>query len=127
MPTITTLLLMTITITLTVAILPRIYGASIKAEELFLEQEIGLLRELLAEQNAWVLRHLGCGLGALALVWIAKTCPGMEVPGQLAEAMAIYAASSLLFAGLESLLAQKIARILAVVPVKVGVRERGQR
>ena len=127
MPTITTLLLMTVTITLTVAILPRIYLASIRAEELFLEQEIGLLRELLAEHNAWVVRHLGCGLGALALVWIAKTSPGMEVPGLLAEAMAIYAASSLFFAGLESLLAQKITRILAAVPVKAGARERDQR
>jgi hypothetical protein len=127
MPTIITLLLMTVTIALAVTVLPRIYVAFIKAEELHLVQERGLLRELLAEQNAWMMRHLGCGLGALALVWLAKTSPGMGVPGPLSVALAMYAASSLFFAGLESLLAQKISRLLAEFPIKVRAREQDQR
>ena len=41
----------------------------------------------------------------------------------LAGAMAIYAASSLLFAALESLLAQKISRILSSAQVRVKERD----
>jgi Na+/H+-dicarboxylate symporter len=127
MPTIITLLLVIITIILAVTILLRIYWAFAKAEELYLEQELEQMQELMAEQNNWVLRHLGCGLGAFALVWVAKTSPGMEVSSPLAVAMAIYAAGSLLFAGVESLLAQKISHFLADVPVKVRDGGRDQR
>ena len=127
MPTITILLLMAITIILSMTILLRIYWAFAKAEELYLEQERELLQELMAEQNDWVLRHLGCGMGAFALVWITKSFPGMELPDTLAKAVAIYAASSLLFAGVESLLARKISQIFAEVPVNVRARERDQR
>ena len=114
---------MTVTMSMTLAMIPRLYWAFVKAEELYLEQEMGQLQELLEQQNSWVSRNLGCGMGAFILVWFAKTTPGMEVPRSLAGAMAIYAASSLLFAALESLLAQKISRILSSAQVRVKERD----
>jgi len=121
---ITSLILMTVTLILALSMIPRFYWACHWAAKLEMEQDHESLRELLAEQNAWILRHLGCGLGAIVLVWMAKTLPGMDVPDSLAELMAIYAASTLFFSALESLLAQRIALSLARVPV--GVRERDQ-
>ena len=120
MTTLTAILLMTVTLTMTVSVVCTIYGTLVKVEDLYLAQETELLQELLCQRNAWVVRHLGCGLGALTLVWIAKTIPGMEVPSQLAQATGIYAASSLLFSLLESLLAQKISHLLAGSPVQAG-------
>ena len=124
MTMITAMLLMTVALVMTVATMPRIYLAFHKAGELDLSREHRLLRELLAQRNSWALRHLGLGLAALLMIWIAKSAPGMEVPEPLAAAMAIYAASSLLAAVLESVLAQRIDRMLASVPV--SVREQDQ-
>ena len=120
--TMITAMMMTVTMLVTVTVVPGIYWASNEAEELYLEQEMELLRDLLEQRNAWVLRHLGCALGALMLAWIAQSSPGLEVPAQLADALAAYLVSSLLFAVLESLVAQKIFRMLASVPVRVSGR-----
>lgn len=120
-----TAMMINITITMVVIMVPGIFYKSIKADELWRMKERELLRELLVERNGWVLRHLGCGLGALLLIWMAKTSPGMEVPNSLTSAAAIYATISLLFSILKSMLAQRIAGLLAAVPVRVKVRDRG--
>ena len=118
MTTITTMIL--ITLTMTLAMVPRIYWSFLKAEELVLERE--KMREFRA-QRAWVLRHVRCSLVSLVFVWAAMTFTGLAVPGALAAAVAIYAASSLLFVILESMLAQKIDDILASVSVRVNARD----
>jgi hypothetical protein len=123
MTMISAMLLMTVTLIMLVGMVPRIHVAYLKAVELEQEQEYESLRELQVERNAWSLRYLVFGFTASLLVWIAKTSPGMEVPEPMAEAMAIYAASSLIFAELESLLAQRIARGLVGVPVRVKERD----
>jgi len=119
----TEMLLMTITLFLIATILPRIYWAFAKVEELHHEQNTEQLEEFLVERNAWVLRHLACGVGAIILIWISKTGPGMEVSSSLIVALGVYAACSLFFAALESLLAHKIHRIMFEVAVKVRMRD----
>jgi hypothetical protein len=121
--TMMTAMMMTITLTMTAIMAPRIYHAFLEAEMLCLEEDLESLRELLVERNSWVLRHLGCGFTALALIWMVMTSSELEVPGPTAAAMAIYATSSLVFAVLESLLAQKIAGFLSAVPVRVKLHD----
>lgn len=111
-------LMMAIIVLLNVTMLPRIYWNWLKADDLYSEQKAGELQELLRGRNEWVLRHLGCGTGAFILVWVAKTVPGMAVAVPEAEALSIYVISSLLFAFLESMLAQKIVRLQASLPVR---------
>jgi len=108
------------TLIMTVAMVPRIYWALVRAGELGLEQD--RMQKLLCQRD-WVLRHQRCSLVALFLIWTAKACPGLEVPPLLAAAITSYAASSLLLVVLQSLLAQKTDGILASVPVRVRVRD----
>ena len=90
-----------------------------------LEWEVKVLWGLLEERNAWVLRHFRLGLGALVLIWLSQCFSGMEIPVQVIAALAIYAVSSLNFAILETLLAQRITSMLASIPAPI--RERAQR
>jgi hypothetical protein len=101
---------------------PKIYTSFIDAKLLYLEEELELLRELQSERNDCMLRHLFCGLGTVFLVWIVKGAPELEVPNQMAPAMAVYATASLFFALLESLLAHKIEAWIAAAPPRVGVQ-----
>lgn len=113
----------TITLAMITVMVPKIYHAFLVAELLFLDEELELLRDLLAERNEWMLRHLGCGLGAMILIWVVMNAPGLEDPSQVTSATAVYASCSLLFAVLESLLAQKISGLLATVPARVKVQD----
>jgi hypothetical protein len=114
MTTITAVMLMTLA--MTVALVPKTYWSYIMK---------GRPAELqtIQEQRGWVLRHLRCSLVVLVLVWMAMAYPAIEVPGALAAAAAIYAASSLLLVVLESLLAQRIDGMLESAPVRVRVRD----
>ena len=118
MTTITAMML--ITLTMALAMVPKIYWSVLRAEELVLERE--KMREFRA-QRAWVLRHVRCSLVSLVFVWTAMTFTGLAVPAALAAAIAIYAASSLLFVILEGMLAQRIDGILASVSVRVRTRD----
>jgi hypothetical protein len=106
-------------------LVPKIYHAFLEAELLSLEQEEESLREFQAERNMWVLRHLCCGSIALFLLWMVKTSTEMAVSSPMEAAITIYAASSLVFAVLESLVAQKIAGFLAAVPVRAKLPNQG--
>jgi hypothetical protein len=120
-----TAIMLTVMLTMAVAIVPRIYCAFIQAEESYQYLEVRLLWELLEERKVWVLRHFRLGLGALILIWISQSFSGMEIPFQLTAALAIYTVSSLNFAILETLLAQRITSMLASIPAPI--RERAQR
>lgn len=119
-----TALMATVTLTMTAVMAPRVYLSWLVAEERCLEGEIEELQALLAEQNNWVKRHFGCGAAAMAMIWMVKTSQhDLEVPASMAMALGAYAVISMIFAVLESLVAQKIATFLQTVPIPVEVRE----
>ena len=120
-----TAIMITVMLVMAVTIVPRVYCAFIEAENSYQEWEVRQLWVLLEERNAWVLRHFRLGLGALVLIWLSQCFSGMEIPVQLTAALAIYAVSSLNFAILETLLAQRITSMLASIPAPI--RERAQR
>jgi hypothetical protein len=111
--------IMLTTLTLTIALVPRIYWTFIKHEGTCLEQ--GKTQELHLKRGC-VLLHLRFSLAALVLIWVALSFPGVEVPKPLAAAISVYAASALLLVVLESLLARRIDGLFASVPVRVSVR-----
>lgn len=102
---------------------PKIYCAFIDAKLLYLEEELELLRELRLERNDCMLHHLGCALAAMLLLWMVKSSPELTVPNQMTPALGIYAAASLLYALLESLLVHKIEGWLVAGPARMGVRD----
>ncbi|HBA88839.1 MAG TPA: hypothetical protein DCZ75_12910 [Geobacter sp.] len=122
-----TAMMMTVTLTMTAVMVPRIYMSWMLAEERCIEGEIEPLLELLAEQNSWVLRQFGCGAIAFALIWMVRTSQhDLEIPAAMEAALAIYTAISMVFAVLESLIAQRISDFISCVPgsaVTVKIRE----
>lgn len=120
-----TALMLTVMVVMAVTIVPRVYCAFSEAERSYQEWEVKVLWGLLEERNAWVLRHFRLGLGALVLIWLSQCFSGMEIPVQVIAALAIYAVTSLNFAILETLLAQRITSMLASIPAPI--RERAQR
>jgi len=118
--TVATIIIAMVVIMVTV---PKIYGAFIDAKLLFLEDELELLRELRLERNDCMLHHLGCGLAAMLLLWMVKSSPELTVPNQMTPALAIYAAGSLFYALLESLLVHKIEGWLVARPARMEVQD----
>ena len=112
------LLLITVTIILNIVIVPSVYWGLVRAKQLEREQEREQLLELLAQRNGGVIRHFGLGIGAVVMVWWVQANQRMDVHPMLIETMVVYAVNTMLFAVLESLLAQKIARVLLWVPEK---------
>jgi len=119
-----TAMMMTVTLTMTAVMVPRIYMSWMLAEEQCIEGELEPLMELLAEQNNWVKRQFGCGALAFAMIWMVKNSQhDLEIPASMAAALAAYAAISMILAILESLVAQKISAFIEGVPVAVKIRE----
>jgi len=118
-----TAMIMTVTLTMTAVMVPRIYMSWMMAEERCVEGELEPLMELLAEQNSWVKRQFGCGAMAFAMIWMVKTSQhDLEIPASMAAALASYAAISLVLAVLESLIAQKISGFIEGVPAAAKIR-----
>ncbi|TSK08782.1 MAG: hypothetical protein FPO08_05635 [Geobacter sp.] len=110
-------LMMSVTMIMTAVMLPRIYFSWITAQHCD-EAEIAQLEQLLAEQNRWIWRHFGCATLAVAMIWMAHNSPNdLGIPASMEMTLACYATVSLFFAVLESLIAQKVAAYLALVPV----------
>lgn len=113
----------TVTLIMTAVMVPRIYLSWITAEERCAEGEVEPLRELLEEQNRWVMRQLGGGAAALALILMVRTSPhDLEIPGAMAVALAAYAVISMGFAVCESLVAWKLSSSLQHMPVAVRAK-----
>lgn len=112
----------TIFLSMSVLILPKMYLASVNAEALYDEEDSELLHALLEQRNDWIVRHLACAIGALIVVWMMQNTPGVAVNEMIAAALGMYAGGSLLFAALESLLALKISGLLETMPARVPVR-----
>lgn len=117
-----TVTMIVIAMIMAVITIPKIYYAFIDAKLLFLEEELELLREHQSERSECMLRHLGCGLGAILLIWVVKGAPDLAVPNQMAPAVAIFAAGSLFCALLESLLVHKIDEWLHAPQPRVEIQ-----
>jgi hypothetical protein len=111
---------MLLTLTLIVAMVPRIYWTFIWKEDSCLEQET---LQKLQEEPVWILRHLRFSFALLVLVRIPAVLAGFEVPEPLVIAAASYVASSLLFVILEGVLAQRIEVILARTQESIRVQD----
>ncbi|WP_224982751.1 hypothetical protein [Geomonas agri] len=117
-------LMMTVTMTMTAVMLPRIYMSWIVAERYFLEGEIEQLMQLLIEQNNWVWRQFGCGAVAVAMIWMVRNSQhDLSIPASMEATLAVYATISLVFAILESLVAQRVSGFLALVPAPVKIAD----
>ncbi|MBJ6751312.1 hypothetical protein [Geomonas anaerohicana] len=117
-------LMMTVTMTMTAVMLPRIYMSWIMAERCFLEGEIEQLMQLLVEQKNWVWRQFGCGAVAVAMIWMVRHSQhDLSIPASMEATLAIYATISLVFAILESLVAQRVSTFLALVPAPAKIAE----
>lgn len=119
--TISTAMMLTVTLTMTAVMVPRIYLAWITAESHAIEGEVEALQALLAEQNRWIGRQFFCGAASLAMLVMVKTSRhDLEIPAAMATALAAYSVISMLFAVFESLVAQRISRYLRQVPAQAG-------
>ncbi|MBJ6723298.1 hypothetical protein [Geomesophilobacter sediminis] len=117
-------IMMTITLTILVIMVPRMYMSWMKAAQLNEERDAERLAELLADQNDWINRFFSCGVAGLGLVWLLMSHQGPGVPAALTDSIALYVTVTLLLAIAESFLAQKVAGLLRTIPVRVKVREK---
>lgn len=113
-------LMLTMAILITMA--PRIVFAWFQFSELVADKNREGLLALLRQQNGWVVRDFICATFGVALVVLMKTVPNLDQPEHLAVVTAGYVMISFIFALTESLLAQKIARLLRGVtaPTKLS-------
>jgi len=109
--TILTSIMLTVTVTAALIMIPRVYGSWLQIMESAEAGDIDKLISLQAQQNSWVIRHFICALLALALVIGMKYCPDMGAPEQMFGVTAAYSALSFVLAFIESILAQKISTL----------------
>lgn len=125
---ISTAMMVTVTLTMTAVMVPRIYLAWVLADAYCLEGEVDALRHLLAEQNRWIGRQFFCGSAALAMLLMVKLSPhDLSIPAAMTTVLGVYSVIALLLAVFESLVAQKAYTYLRRVPVCVKVDDKGKR
>lgn len=122
--TASTALMMTVTFTMTCMMIPRMYWAWLRSEELFVEGELWRLRLLQAEQNGWVRRHLGYGALLLLLAWLSRH-GAVELPQETTAVLAVYSAVSLVFAVIDSVVALRIEVFTQMIPAIPAKMEEG--
>ncbi len=103
--------MLTVTVTLILVMIPRIYGSWLQIMESAEVGDIDKLITMQAEQNNWVIRHFICALVALALVFGLEYCPDLGATEQMVEVIVVYSALSFVLAFIESILAQKISSL----------------
>ncbi|OHB26002.1 MAG: hypothetical protein A2X79_02550 [Desulfuromonadaceae bacterium GWB2_53_15] len=107
-------IMLTVTLIAPLIIAPKIDAHWMDFEIFVQEGNRENLHLLLKQINSWVMRHLACALIAVLLVAVLKYAPTLlEQPEQLATITGIYAIISIIFAFIESLLAQEIYNLTA--------------
>ncbi len=107
--TMLTSIMVMLSVTLVLIMVPRIYGSWLLLKESAEEGDLDRLNDLQNQHNEWIIRHLCMALLALGFVVVIKYLPELEAYSQTASATAVYSFISLTFAIVESLLAQKIS------------------
>jgi hypothetical protein len=77
------------------------------------EGDENTMRQLVAEQNAWILRHGICVVAALIMVASIRYLPGGDDFAILAGSITTYAIMSFIFAFIESVMAQWLENRMA--------------
>lgn len=115
--------MLTVTVTVTLIMIPRIYGSWLQIMESAEAGDIDKLIALQAQQNSWVIRHFICALLALALVICLQYCPDLGAEEQILGVTAAYSALSFVLAFIESIPAQKISNLSMSLmqPLKEGL------
>ncbi len=103
--------------TLTVIMPPRMFYNWMQFNAYRREAELEQLIALQCTENQWTIRHLICAFAAIVMVAYLKLHPTMESTEQLSAITATYAVISTLFAVTESLIAQKIAKVVTAANV----------
>ncbi|UFS68580.1 hypothetical protein LPW11_11695 [Geomonas sp. RF6] len=111
-----TVLILAMTFIMTVVMAPRIYWAWLTAEILFAEGEARALRLLQRQQNEWAALHLGCGILVVLMIWVVKQM-APDAPESVCAVLALYAGTSFFYAVLESMLALKVEKLSATIPM----------
>ncbi|GFO54545.1 hypothetical protein GMSM_15520 [Geomonas sp. Red276] len=116
-------MMITVTFTTFVIMVPRMYIAWLNAEWMIEEEEVELMKVLLEMEQDWVKRHVGSAIaGVVVAIILSRFQDGDVSPSTLTRCVGIYATSALVLAVAESLIAQKIGHWLDEIPVKVKVR-----
>ena len=92
-----------------------------KLRETCEEEEIGSLQELIRNKRAWINRHLLCAVYGVILVVAIKLSPSLEEFDLLAGLFAAHIIFSMIFAFIESLLAQRITNAVQVRTVTANI------
>jgi len=122
-----TFLVVAMTFIMTLVMALKLYRTTILIDLLYEGGYALVLRLVQEKQNKWVLVHLGCGIAVFLVTWLfRKYIP--EAPESASVALALYAGFSFLYAVLESVLAYRIDKICATMPVPTdaGVDGKGR-
>jgi hypothetical protein len=111
-------MMLAVTATLIIIMLPKMYGDWLKYAEFRREGAPEQLHCLQASGNVWIARHLGCSLLAIAMIGIIQRRPELTGHAPLAGITAAYAVASMLCAVAESLFAWKVANVAAMARVR---------
>lgn len=118
-----TALMMSVTLTITTMMAPRMYYSWIRGERLCVEGDLEKLWDLLDEQNDWTRRHLSCGVFATGVIWLVQQSQNAHLVSSLVGVMGFYAVVCFIFAIVESVIAQKVTVCIAQVPIAVKVSQ----
>lgn len=125
--TILTSIMVMLTVTLVMIMVPRIYSNRLQFREYAEEGDIDKLIELQAQHNQWIVRHLCMALLALGFVTTMKYLPELEIYSQTAVATAAYSVISFILAFVESIMAQKISGYASSILQPVKEQRKNQR
>ena len=106
-----------LTITIAGLMIPRMLLDWQRFRECLLEQDNSGVRRLIADQNAWMIRHGVCATAAIMMVVGIKLIPEIHHFASLADVTAVYAVLTLAMALVESFLAQYFASAFAAARI----------
>ncbi len=108
-----------ITVSVAALLIPRMMIDWQRCREFLRDRDEAALRQFLAEQRQWIVRHGICAAGAIGMVAVITCAPGMAAFEKLAGMMTAYGMMTLTFMFIESLLAQRAESLLQARPAPV--------
>lgn len=105
-----------LTISVAALLIPRMMIDWQRCGEFIREGDEEALRQFVAEQKLWIVRHGICAAGATGLVAVITCAPGMAPFQKLSGIVTAYGMMTLIFTFVESLLAQRAENLLQARP-----------